>query len=178
MGVSAQAQDYGLTAGLSQSNASASGNLSNANYSNSGEFGFRAGGVASFPLMDNLKFRTGLIYAQRHFTLKHDSPDVKITFNNDYLDIPVLAQYNFNEVFGLFGGIVAAVNVNKSVSSNVTVTNADSGTKNLLPILQLGINATFDNMYGVEAYYEFGLGDISDNAKNFNVFGANFIYWL
>jgi hypothetical protein len=33
-------------------------------------------------------------------------------------------------------------------------------------------------MYGIEAYYEMGLGDIYDGAKNYSVFGANFIYWL
>lgn len=178
VGASAFAQDYGLTAGLSQSNASVSGNNLNG-YSNSGEFGFRLGGVASFPLTDGLKFRTGLIYSQRHFDLKNSSPDIKIVHNFDYIDIPVLVQFNFNDTIGIFGGIIAAVNVNHNVStSGVSGTYDVTGTKGLLPIIQLGVNATFDNMYGVEAYYEMGLGDIYDNAKNYSVFGANFIYWL
>jgi hypothetical protein len=180
MGASAYAQDFGITAGLSESNASVSGNNLNG-YSNSGEFGFRLGGVASFSLTDDLKFRTGLIYSQRHFDLKSSSPDVKLVHNFDYIDIPVLAQYNFNENFGVFGGLVAAINVNNNVSasgSGLAGSYDVTGTKGLYPIVQLGVNATFDNMYGAEAYYEFGLGDIYDNAKNYSVFGANFIYWL
>ena len=167
VGASAQAQDYGLTAGFSQSNATASGS----GVSTTGEFGFRAGGVAAFPLVDNLKFRTGLIFAQRHFDVTVAGN--KATARFDYLDIPVLVQYNFNDMMGVFGGLVAAVNVNHNIDSG-----SITGSKGLYPLVQAGFNATFDNMYGIEIYYEYGLGEFADNLKNFSVFGANFIYWL
>lgn len=171
VGATAHAQDFGIIAGLSESNATAS----QSGFSSSGEFVFRVGGVASFSLMDNLKFRTGLIYSQRHFDLKDGSGN-KSTDKFDYLDVPVLAQYNFNDMVGIFGGLIAAVNVNHSIDSNSGA--VATGTKGLYPLLQAGFNVTFDNMYGVEIYYEAGLGDIYDGAKNFSVFGANFIYWL
>lgn len=167
LGASAHAQDYGLTAGFSESNATAG----QSGYSTTGEFGFRAGGVAAFPLVDGLKFRTGLIFAQRHFDLTVSGN--KATARFDYLDVPVLVQYNFNDTIGVFGGLIAGINVNHNIDSG-TVT----GSKGLYPLVQGGFNATFDNMYGIEIYYEYGLGEFADNLKNFSVFGANFIYWL
>lgn len=178
LGASAHAQDFGLTFGLSGSKASAKNSGVS---SGDTEFGFRLGGVAAFPLSDQLKFRTGVLYTQRHFDLKVDGTDVKATDKFDYIDIPFLAQFNFNENFGVFGGIVAAININDSIDlsgGGGSLTGTAIGTKGLYPLIQIGVNGTFDNMYGIEAYYEMGLGDIYDGAKNYSVFGANFIYWL
>ncbi len=174
------AQDFGLTAGLSVSGASSKTGSTNSlpdGSSTNSVFGFRAGGVMSIPLADQFLFRSGLIFSQRHVEVK--LPDSlggnKATINYDYIDIPLLAQFNFNENFGVFGGLVAAANVNHSSAA----TGYDvSGTKTLYPLVQIGVNATFQNQFGVEAYYEYGIGDISDVNKNFSVIGANFIYWL
>ena len=177
LGASAHAQDFGITAGLSGSNATAKVSGQSAG---STQFGFRAGGVASFPLTDSLKFRTGVMYSQRHFVLS-DTAGNSATASFEYIDVPVLAQYNFNDSFGIFGGIIAAINVNNSVNTSNFVgggTSSATGTNGFYPLVQVGVNGTFDNMYGVEAYYEMGMGSIYDGAKNYSVFGANFIYWL
>lgn len=170
----AQAQDFGIILGVQESNATAS----NAGWSTSGEFGFKIGGVVSAPLADKVNFRSGIVYTQRHFDLK-DSAGDKLVNSFDYIDVPALVQYNFTENFGIFGGLMVAFNVNDSVSSsNSSLSTTVTGNKSLIPLVQIGFNGTFNNQYGVEAYYEQGLGDIYDGAKNFSVFGANFIYWL
>ena len=170
------AQDFGLMAGVLDSNATVITSGTNSlpsGTSSSGVFGFRAGGVMSIPLTDQFLFRSGLIFTQRHVEVTNSG--VNATLDFDYIDIPVLGQFNITENFGVFGGLIAAASVNHSgTAENQTVT----GTKALYPLIQVGINGTFQNMFGVEAYYEMGLGDISDQVKNFGVFGANFIYWL
>jgi hypothetical protein len=172
LGSVAEAQDFGLTAGFSQSTADSK----ISGITTGGVFGFRLGGVVAVPLTETLKFRSGLIYAQRHITTS--SGLVKNTVSMDYLDVPVLAQYNFNETFGIFGGLIAAFNTNhQGVQNSLTGQNIQNPTS-LIPLLQVGINGTFQDQFGVEAYYERGVGDIYDGAKNYSVFGANFIYWL
>lgn len=175
--ISAHGQDFGLTAGVLDSNASAKSGTTAGSLSTSGDFGFRAGGVVSVPLTDQLLFRSGLIFTQRHFDIKN-AAGTSATLDFDYIDIPILAQYNFTENFGAFGGLIASANVNHSGGGVGTIGFDVTGTKGLYPLLQVGVNGTFQNMFGVEAYYEYGLGDICDYAKNFSVFGLNFIYWL
>jgi hypothetical protein len=169
LGASAHAQDYGLLAGLSESN----GASAQPGVSTGGVFGFRLGAVAAFPLTDSFKFRTGLIFTERHVNVT-TAAGVKGTGHFDYIDIPAMLQFNFTDSFGVFGGIIAAVNIDHSFDGGLS----DSSIEGFSPILQVGINGTFDNMYGIEAYYEMGLTQIDDYVKNFSVFGVNFVYWL
>ncbi len=169
----AGAQEYGVLLGVHQTTADTEA----ANTSVDGQFGFKAGFAAAFGLVDNLKFRTGVIYNQRHYELKMNG--IKAAeVNFDYFDIPALVQYNMNEMFGIFGGLIAAVNVNDQVKGVNGATFPSADADKLIPLLNVGANLTFDDMIGFDLYYERGLGSFAYQAKDFSTFGANFIYWF
>ncbi len=129
-GSAAHAQDFGILLGVHESNATAS----QTGWSSSNEFGFRVGGTVSVPLADQVNFRSGLIFTQRHFDLTDTAGD-KLINNFDYLDVPALVQYNFTENFGVFGGLIVAFNVNNNVSvSSGNLSGTATGTKAMLPL--------------------------------------------
>jgi hypothetical protein len=175
MAASANAQEFGGLLGVHQTTADTSA----AGASIDGRFNFKAGLLTNFGLNDMAKFRTGLLYNQRHVDLKALGQKVaELNFN--YLDVPALFQYNVNEMFGLFGGLVVGINVGKEAKATapgVTVTGGGN-VKGLIPLVQVGANVTFDDMIGFDLYYERGLGEYAENLKDFSTFGANFIYWF
>jgi hypothetical protein len=173
MAASANAQEFGGLLGVHQTTA----DTDSSNVSVDGQFNFKAGVLVNFGLNDMAKFRTGLLYNQRHVELKAaGSKLAEVNFN--YLDVPALFQYNVNEMFGLFGGLVVGVNVGDEYKKSNGVTTADIEAKSLIPLLQAGANVTFDDMIGFDLYYERGIGKYADGMKDFSTFGANFIYWF
>lgn len=173
MSGTASAQEYGFLAGVHQTTA----NTDVTGASIEGVFNFKAGLAAAFGLNDQMKFRTGLLYNQRHVELKAlGAKQAEINFN--YLDIPALVQYKVNEMFGLYGGLIVGVNVGDEVKLAPGVTGVNVEKKSLIPLFQVGANLTFDDMIGFDLYYERGLGEVAENLKDYSTFGANFIYWF
>lgn len=173
MASAAQAQEFGALLGVHQTTA----DTDTAGASVDGQFNFKAGMLINFGLNDQAKFRTGLLYNQRHVETKASGVKVaEVNFN--YLDVPALFQYSMNEMFGLFGGLVVGVNVGDEVKMASGAAATDPGKKGLIPLVQLGANVTFDDMIGFDLYYERGLGSYADHLKDFSTFGANFIYWF
>ena len=166
------AQEFGALLGVHQTTADSE----TAGASIDGKFNFKAGLAVGFELMENSKFRTGLIYNQRH--VESTASGLSTDINFDYLDVPANVQYSINEMLGFFGGLVVAINVNDDVKSPAGVTATDPDAEKLLPLLNLGINMTFQDMIGFDVYYERGLGGIADDLENYSSFGANFLYWF
>jgi hypothetical protein len=179
----AMAQDYGLTLGIHQTSASvdtssAGTDLYGASGSVSGKLGFDAGLTASFELMPAFRFRTGLLYDQRQIDYKLASPAVgTVSYNFAYLDVPVNAQFNITPMIGIYGGLIVGIKASDS-TSNPSGTTMSPNMKSMYPLVNLGANFLFDDMFGFDLYYESGLGSASDNVKNFSTFGMHFIYWL
>jgi len=165
----ASAQEFGVLVGVHQTTADSD----TTGVSVDGVFNFKAGLTVGFELAEAAKFRTGLLYNQRHVETKSGASKTDVNFA--YLDVPALVQYNVNEMFGLFGGLVVAVNVNDDVDPAPAV-KVDAET--LLPLLSLGVNLTFQDMIGFDVYYERGMGDIAKGLENYGTFGANFLYWF
>jgi hypothetical protein len=173
IGNAAVAQEFGALLGVHQTTA----DTDTANASIDGQFNFKAGLLVNFGLNDMAKFRTGLLYNQRHVEAKVSGQKVS-EINFDYLDVPALFQYNMNEMFGLFGGLVVGINVNDEVKMTNGASAGDPDKKGLIPLVQVGANVTFDDMIGFDLYYERGLGEYAKNLKDFSTFGANFVYWF
>lgn len=141
-----------------------------------GKMNFKAGLGVRFALMENSYFRTGVLYNQRHFEATSSGLDFE--YNFDYLDIPATYQYNVNEMFGLFGGLVIGVNINDDVEAPTGVTVADPDAEAMIPLLTAGVTLMFDDMIGFDFYYERGMGSFADDLETYNSFGANFNYWF
>jgi len=173
MNSAAFAQEFGALAGVHQTTADTDSSGSSIN----GVFNFKAGMLVNFGLNDMAKFRTGLLYNQRHVEVKASGTKIA-EINYNYLDVPALFQYNMNEMFGLFGGLVVGINVGDDVKVSNGYTTGNTNKKGLIPLAQIGANVTFDNMIGFDLYYERGIGEFADHMKDFSTFGANFIYWF
>lgn len=183
------AQDYGLTIGVHQTNATVDvTGSSDVNVksltggSTSGMLGFDLGLTMSFELMPNFRFRSGALYNSRPFEYKGNTTLVgaySIKANYAWIDIPVNAQYNFTPTFGIYGGMIVAIKASDAYSVTPSGgTNPDLGVKSMYPLLNLGVNFTFQDMLGFDLYYESGMGSFSDVAKNYSTFGMHFHYWL
>lgn len=173
----AGAQEYGFLAGFHQTTAT----LENSPGSSiDGKFNFKIGLTMGFELAPMMRFRTGAIYNQRHFDLKTTVAATNITakYQFDYIDVPALFQYNFNETVGIFGGLNVGINVNDKIDVPAGIVAADPETNGLIPLAQVGANFLFDDMIGFDVYYERGLGKIAKDIKDYSTFGANFIYWF
>jgi hypothetical protein len=165
------AQEFAAVVGVHQTDA----DTDDATASVDGVMNFKAGLGVRFQLMENSYFRTGVLYNQRHFEVKSSGAASAVDYNFDYLDIPATYQFNVNEMFGLFGGLVVAVNINDDVDTTPSV---DPDADTLIPLATLGATLMFDDMIGFDFYYERGLGSFAEDLETFSSFGANFNYWF
>lgn len=175
----AMAQDYGLTIGIHQTTATVDGLTASGvpvSGSVSGKLGFDAGLTASFELVPNVRFRTGLLYDTRQFDYKINNIG-KVSYNFAYIDVPVNVQYNFNQTVGIYGGLIVGIKASDSTSIPSGFTY-DPDMKSLYPLVNAGFNFMFNDMIGFDLFYEAGLGEFADHAKNYSTVGMHFIYWL
>ncbi|MGE3682740.1 MAG: outer membrane beta-barrel protein [Bdellovibrionales bacterium] len=168
----AWAQEYGALVGVHQTDAETSATGASID----GKLNFKGGLAVAFELMENSRFRTGVIYNRRHIEV--EAASLTTEYNFSYLDIPALYQHSFNEMFGLFGGLVIGVNVSDDVEAPSGTTAADPDAETMIPLLTVGANLMFDDMIGFDFYYERGMGDIAEDLENYSTFGANFLYWF
>lgn len=178
----AYAQDYGLTIGVHQTSASVDAGdsttlLNGKTGSANGSLGYDLGLTASFELMPDFRFRTGILYDYRPFDYKLDSGGTA-HFRFGWIDIPVNVQYNFTQMVGIYGGLIVGVKASDSVDVPTSLTSKSPGAKALYPLLNGGVNFMFNDMIGLDVYYEYGMGSFADNAKNYSTVGMHFIYWL
>lgn len=165
------AQEFGGLLGVHQTTADTDAT----NTTVDGKLGFKAGVLIGFELVDQMKFRSGLLYNQRHIETKLGTTTTDVNFA--YLDIPANVQFNFNEMFGIFGGLTFAINVNDDVKPSAGTAN-DPDADKMIPLLDLGVNLMFQDMIGFDFYYQRGLGGFARSLENHSTFGGNFIYWF
>lgn len=175
-GTLALAQDYGALVGVQQTDVQAN----NPAASQSGKVNYKAGALVTFDFLKDGKLRTGLIYDQRHVNLTYTAfPTLVYEYNLDYLDVPVNFEYDVFRDFWIYGGLTFAINTSTHVvspgSSGPTPT---VDPVSLMGLLDLGLTHKFCSHFGVDIYYQRGLGQVIDKYQNYSIYGADFIYWL
>ncbi|MEP6928179.1 MAG: porin family protein [Ginsengibacter sp.] len=105
----------------------------------------------------------------------------KVTYNLNYLNVPVLLQYMFSNGFRLEGGPQIGFLLNaKTKAGNVTVDNASF--KSTAFSIPLGIGYLTSSGVGLDARYVFGLSNINDSENGptvqSNVFQLGLFYQL
>jgi hypothetical protein len=165
-------QEWGATVGVHQTTADS--NVTGASVD--GKLNYRIGALLAFELGEGTKFRTGALYNTRHMDVT--LPTGKYEYKFAYLDVPANIQYNFNEMVGVFGGMVIALNVGDDVDGPAGVTVRDPDAESMIAILNLGVNLTFNDMIGFDFYYERGMGRFADGLENHSTFGGSFLYWF
>lgn len=171
---SSQAQEFGVLAGIHNADADSDTTSFDAT------LGYRLGVVMKYEIGNAVAFRSGLTYTARHFELNGGTTNLDYELN--YLDIPVLFNFQVNEMLSFYVGPVIAINTSgklKGTSSGTPVDSEIQDVKSLYLLGQVGASFTFDQI-GFDIYFERGLGDIWDNgtAKDFSIYGANFLFWF
>src|ERR1700722_9656463 len=160
---SVMAQDYGLTVGFHQTTAAVDTSAANTwlqgtQGSINGKLNYDLGFSASFELVPNVRFRSGILYDTRNVDYAVTGVGT-VNINFSYIDIPVDFQYNFTPMFGIYGGMIAGIKASDSVNYPSGVTNSLSpNMKSLYPLLNAGVNLLFNDEFGFDVYYESGLG--------------------
>jgi Outer membrane protein beta-barrel domain len=174
-GAKAQQAYLGLKGGV---------NISSLHYNNNtttdSKPGLNIGILAHFHASKTWAIQTELIYSLEGASSKL-IPEGTVTTNLNYLNIPVLLQYMFNNGFRLEGGPQIGFLLNaKTKSGNVTVTN--TSFQSTAVSIPLGVGYLASSGFGLDARYVFGLSNIND-VKNgptiqSNVFQLGVFYQL
>jgi hypothetical protein len=142
-----------------------------------GKLNYKVGALLGFELAEMTKFRTGLIYNQRHLDVT-TAAGHKYEYQFSYFDVPANLQYNINDMVGFFGGLVIALNVGDNVEAPAGAPSADADAESMIAILNMGVNLMFNDMIGFDFYYERGMGRFAEGLENHSTFGGSFIYWF
>lgn len=126
---------------------------------------------------DKMMQRIGVLYTQRDFSLT--SGAVKTNYNFSYLQVPMTIGFVLNPNFSFFGGFDLNLNVGKSCSiSDVNTTCTPKGVKSADLGLNLGINLTFMDEFGLEVFYDKTFGKIMDNTTGATTIGVTLLYLI
>lgn len=140
------------------------------------EVGYQLGMTGSFELNGPLMFRTGLLYTQRPLTFQvtgATSSEAKVSLT--YFDVPLTVMYKFEDYGGVYAGLVAAVNLDKSYSGTGSLaTNNLTDVKSMITPFILGAAFKFAPGMGVNIYFE-SAGDVAKDQKSYRGVGANFM---
>lgn len=165
-------QEWGASIGVHQTTADSNQTGSSVD----GKLNYKVGALVGFELNEQTKFRSGVLFNQRQFDVSNSLG--KFDYKFAYIDVPANVQYNFNEMVGLFGGLVIAMNVSDDVDGPAGVTVSDPGAESMIAILNMGVNLTFNDMIGFDFYYERGMGRFANGLENHSTFGGSFLYWF
>jgi hypothetical protein len=104
-----------------------------------------------------------------------------VTYNLNYMNVPVLLQYMFDNGFRLEGGPQVGFLLNaKTKSGDVAVNN--TSFQSTAVSIPLGVGYLTSSGWGLDARYAFGLSNINDNKNGptiqSNVFQLGIFYQL
>lgn len=169
----AQAQEFALTAGLRNNNADTDLALGAVEAQTS----FYVGGLAYFPMIHQLTFRTGFLYTQRYADIIYvNGTSDEVRFS--YLDIPLTLMMKFSDYAGVFAGPVVSINHAKDCSrSSGGVCTATNAKSSIIPIV-IGASFKFAPQMGGEFFYEWYSGELASGISNMRSLGANFVFYF
>lgn len=174
----AQAQTFGLQAGVHNATAE----LDGAGLDEKAELNYRLGVVGLIDLTDMVSFRTGLTYTTRH-TVHEGTGGSELKLKFSYLDVPVLFQFQLNEMIALYAGGVVGFNMDDKfeLSGPISGDGTWDDTESMIILGQIGANFMFDGI-GFDLYVERGLTDLAgtdggtqSKTVDFMTYGANFV---
>lgn len=161
------AKQFGILAGVGFANMSTSGDFDGL------EMGTRTGFVGglyfSLPVAARMAIEPEVLYTMKG--TKFEDIDPTVDLNNDYIEIPILFKYNFNDAGGPY--LLAGPSVGFSISCNLTDGTDEADCEDVFGstattfggVLGLGFQK---NRFGLEGRYDFDFGDAFEDveAKN------------
>ncbi len=168
--VKAQDIDVGLKAGVNF--AQLSGNTTNGL---DGRTGFHAGGLIIFELIDYLGVQGEVVYSQQGYTEVIEG--MEATGKLDYINIPVLVNFEAADGLSIQGGPQVGFNVSNTVElTNGDDTEIDLRSADISAVAGLQYIAPLGLM--VQARYNFGLTDIISDVDAHNSVFSLSVGWI
>lgn len=117
------------------------------------KLGFAVGATTKFDLSNNFALRTGGMLAQRNLETK--DAGTTSTLNYTYVDVPVLPEFAFNEMFSAYAGVVFGLKAARAC--DVTgVTCSQISDKSFVMPFQVGGTYNIDQDWTARLTYETG----------------------
>jgi hypothetical protein len=126
--------------------------------------GFAAGGLVNIALGETFSVQPEVLYSSEG-TLYKESGD-KLIFKDDYINVPILFQYNNAIGFYAETGPQIGFLVSAKVSDGDNSTDAKDGFKKINFSWGLGAGYKLANGFGIGARYNLGLANIIDNSDS------------
>lgn len=133
---------------------------------------FSAGATTMFDLGNQFGLRTGGVVTQRGY--KQTSASVSNAANFTYLDIPVLPEYQFNDMFSAYAGVVVGLKAARTCDFGAATCDSLSD-KSLVTPLQVGGAYNIDKQWTARLTYETGTLMTAGTVANTDVKTANVI---
>ena len=114
---------------------------------------FSAGATTMFDLGNQFGLRTGGVVTQRGY--KQTVATTSTAANFTYLDIPVLPEYQINEMFSAYAGVIVGLKASRTCDFGAANCDALSD-KSLVTPLQVGGTYNIDKQWAARLTYETG----------------------
>ena len=164
--------EFGVKAGLNVSNASIEGSTNP-----DARASLYVGALAHIHLDREWAIQPEVLYSSQGYKYTVNNVDYKVPIN--YITIPILGQYMFGEGFRVETGPQPGIMVSAHTKSGGNSTDVSKSFKTFDLSWVFGIGYLTHSGFGVDARYNLGLTDISDDGgsaiKN-RVFAAGIFY--
>lgn len=163
VGFGAQAQvKFGVKAGLNGYNFS--GDEAD-DLNTETKIGFNVGGLVNVPISEKFSFQPEVVFSTEG--AKISEGDDRINFNLNYINIPLLAQFNSASGFYAEAGPQIGLLMSAKTDSKIGGVSADEDIKDQLKgtnfSVAIGAGYKLASGLGFGARYNFGLSNISDD---------------
>jgi hypothetical protein len=148
---------FGVKAGLNVSSV-------NWDFDPGSRLGVYAGGLAHIHLNKQWAIQPEVVYSQEG--AKGDLNDVEYVWKNDYINVPVMVQYMFDNGFRIEAGPQVGFLVNSKTKNNnteVETKNDDNAFQTVNVSVGLGLNYLTYSGIGVGARYNLGLTKVNED---------------
>lgn len=164
IGFTIQAQvNFGIKAGVNFTSFSGS-DAKMEGMSPNYKVGFAGGGLVNIQLGEMFSLQPELLYSMEGATYKYMGQSVHL--KTDYINVPVLAQYNSALGFYAETGPQIGFLTSAKASSDGNSMNVKDGFKNINFSWGLGAGYKLSNGIGIGARYNLGLTSIADDGSN------------
>jgi len=164
---------WAVSAGAIASNTAEGGDYGNDN--NESKLGPQLGAKVIMPMNQNLSLQTGLGYANKGSKSSYNSEDGEGSYSQEdklnlsYLEVPVIARYQFNNTgFSAYGGLQPALLLGAKQKSEATGSasqdiDVKDSYKSLDTSAVFGVGYEFNNGLMLNLGYDLGLMNISES---------------
>ena len=152
-------------------------NVYNVNYDNNQDsksrIGFHAGLLGHLHLAPQLSLQPEIVYSQQG--TKSETSNIETKLNLDYVNVPVMFQYMFDNGFRLQAG----PQISFLTRAKAKIGNAELDVKDDLKSTDFGIGAGIGYVdpssgFGVDARYNLGLSNINEDAAAGKAYNRGF----